>query len=75
MIWHPPIINWTKVNASGVVVKNPLKAACGGIFRNSHGVNIGCFAQNVATDSAFIAEIHATGYSNCKAEKLAKCLA
>jgi len=58
-LWHPPRFNWFKVNTDGAVVKNPLKAACGGIFRNSHGFTIGCFAQNIVTDSAFTAEITA----------------
>ena len=58
VIWHPPIMNWLKVNTDGAVTKNPPKAACGGIFRSSEGFSRGSFAQNLTTDSAFIAEIH-----------------
>lgn len=57
VLWQPPIINWLKVNTDGAVTKNPSKAACGGIFRSSEGFTRGCFAQNLSTDSAFVAEI------------------
>jgi len=46
------------VNTDGAVTKNPPKAACGGIFRSSEGFTRGCFAQNLSTESAFIAEIY-----------------
>jgi len=47
------------VNTDGAVTKNPPKAGCGGIFQNNHGFTIGCFAQNLLTDNAFVAEISA----------------
>lgn len=58
VIWHPPLTSWLKVNTDGAVLKNPIKAACGGIFRNSFGFTVGCFAQKLDTESAFIAEIY-----------------
>jgi hypothetical protein len=42
-----PMSNWWKVNTDGSLVKNPQKSACGGIFRNSHGFTVGCFAQSL----------------------------
>jgi ribonuclease HI len=57
VIWYPPISNWMKVNTDGSLLKNPTRAACGGIFRNSFGFTMGCFAQKIFTDSAFVAEI------------------
>jgi ribonuclease HI len=57
VIWAPPITSWLKVNTDGAVTRNPSKAACGGIFRSSEGFTRGCFAQNLSTESAFIAEI------------------
>ena len=58
VIWHPPITNWMKANTDDVVVKNSPKIAYGGIFRNSYDFPTGCFAKNLSTDSAFIAEIN-----------------
>ena len=58
VVWHPPVVNWLKVNTDGAVTKSPHKAACGGIFRSSKGFTRGCFAQNLSTDSAFVAEIY-----------------
>lgn len=58
VLWHPPLTNWLKVNTDGAVLKNPIKAACGGIFRNSFGFTVGCFAQKLDTESAFIVEIY-----------------
>lgn len=46
-----------KVNTDGAVTKNPSKAACGGMFWNSFGFTLGCFAQNLLIDYAFIAEL------------------
>jgi len=57
VIWKPPIANWWKINTDGALVRNPQKSACGGIFRNSFGFNVGCFAQHLSTDSIFVFEI------------------
>jgi len=35
IIWTTPMHSWIKINIDGVAVKNPDKAAAGGIFRNS----------------------------------------
>jgi len=50
-------LSFLKSCVFGAVTRNPLKAACGGIFRSSEGFSRGCFAQNLSTDSTFIAEI------------------
>jgi hypothetical protein len=51
VIWHPPIVNWLKVNTDGAVTKSPQKAS-------SEGFKKGCFAQSLSTDSAFVAEMY-----------------
>ena len=45
--WIPPLFHWLKVNTDGALIKNSIKAACGGIFRDAEGVCHGCFAQNI----------------------------
>lgn len=57
MLWQPPLANWWKVNTDGSLTKNPQNSACGCIFRDSHGFTVGCFAQNLSTNSVFIAEM------------------
>lgn len=45
---------------NGAFTKNPIKAACGGIFRDAMGACLGCFAQDIPNcNSAFFAEIFA----------------
>ena len=57
---EPPLQNWLKVNTDGAFVKTPVKAACGGIFRNSDGICQGCFDQDIPNyNSAFYVEIFA----------------
>ncbi|MCI07754.1 ribonuclease H protein, partial [Trifolium medium] len=34
MLWHPPLIYWTKCNSDGVAHDSPGNAACGGGLRN-----------------------------------------
>ena len=57
VLWQPPLSNWTKVNTDGVLVKNPMKAACGGIFRDNNASFKGGFAQNTETGSSYSAEL------------------
>ena len=45
------------INGPRAVTKNPTRAAFGGIFRDSNNVCHGYFAQNLTTQSTFIAEI------------------
>jgi hypothetical protein len=55
VLWSPP-----KVNTHRVVVRNPAKAAYGGIFRDYNNVCHGFFSQNIITYSTFIAQITGT---------------
>lgn len=57
VLWQPPIFHWIKANTDGVMVKNPTRAASGGIFRDSASLFKGGFAQNVDTVSPFEAEL------------------
>lgn len=57
IIWQPPCLNWIKANTNGAMIKNPTKASCGGIFRDSNGSYLGSFAQNLNTTSSFNAEL------------------
>jgi hypothetical protein len=55
VLWQPPLINWLKANTDGTLTKNPFKAACGGIFIDYTGKYIGGFAQNLNTNSSYVA--------------------
>ncbi|PNX68777.1 ribonuclease H, partial [Trifolium pratense] len=35
IVWHPPLLNWTKCNIDGASKGNPGLSACGGVFRNN----------------------------------------
>ena len=50
---------WIKINTYGVAVKNPEKAAAGGIFRNSEGFCLGGFSQFLGNGNALYAELFA----------------
>lgn len=52
-----PLINWIKANTDGAMVQNPTIAACGGLFRDYNSNFIGGFAQNLDSDSSFVAEL------------------
>jgi ribonuclease HI len=55
VIWHPPILNWTKCNIDGAATSTT--SSCGGIFRNHLADFIGCFAERLTLCSAFFAEV------------------
>ncbi|KAK2434637.1 anaphase-promoting complex subunit [Trifolium repens] len=57
VIWSPPKHGWIKCNTDGTSIGNPGNAACAGIFRNSHGANLGCFAHFIGIANALYAEI------------------
>jgi len=59
VIWSPPPHTWVKINTDGASAKNPIKASAGGIFRNSEGVFLGCFAQFLGSENALFAELSA----------------
>jgi hypothetical protein len=34
IVWHPPLISWTKCNSNEAIHGNPENAECGGVFRD-----------------------------------------
>lgn len=54
--WHPPPLNWLKVNTDGSF-KDANHAGFGGIFRDSNGIFQGAFSFKVAVPSAIDAEV------------------
>jgi ribonuclease HI len=48
---------WTKCNTNVTYVGNPGNASRACIFRNNHGVNLGCFAHFIGIANALYAEI------------------
>lgn len=59
VIWAPPLNSWVKINTDGASIKNPTRAAAGGIFRNSDGACLGGFAQYLGSANALYAELSA----------------
>jgi len=59
IIWLPPLQSWIKINTDGASTKNSIKASAGGIFRNSEGVFLGCFAKFLWRENALFAELTA----------------
>jgi ribonuclease HI len=57
VFWHPPLTNWLKCNTDGASCGNPVNAACGGIFRNSHADFVYGFAEPLGESTAYIAEL------------------
>ncbi|XP_062020822.1 uncharacterized protein LOC133737235 [Rosa rugosa] len=57
VLWHPPIFPWIKLNTDGLAKGNPGPAACGGVFRDTHGHYIGGYCQGLGHKSAFYAEL------------------
>lgn len=48
-----------KCNTDGTTLETPGLEACAGIFRNNHGENMGCFANNLGVCNALFAEFMA----------------
>jgi ribonuclease HI len=59
IIWAPPLPSWIKINTDGAAIKNPSRAAVGGIFRNSDGACLGGFSQFIGPADALFAELTA----------------
>ncbi|XP_024177848.1 uncharacterized protein LOC112183741 [Rosa chinensis] len=57
VLWHPPIFPWIKLNTDGLAKGNPGPAACGGVFRDTHGHYISGYRQGLGHKSAFYAEL------------------
>jgi ribonuclease HI len=55
VLWCPPIHSWIKGNCDGAFASG--KAACGGIFRNSLGQFLGCFAEGLSYGNSLFAEL------------------
>ncbi|XP_050222916.1 uncharacterized protein LOC126673008 [Mercurialis annua] len=61
--WHPPLVNWIKVNTDGSATGSPGIAGSGGIFRNARGFPKGAFAFGIGSSLAFIAELRAAMFA------------
>ncbi|PRQ43848.1 putative ribonuclease H-like domain, SGNH hydrolase-type esterase domain-containing protein [Rosa chinensis] len=57
VLWHPPIFPWIKLNIDGLAKGNPGPAACGGVFRDTHGHYTGGYCQGLGHKSAFYSEL------------------
>ena len=60
IIWSPPLPSWIKINTDGAAIKNPARAAAGGIFWNSDGACIGGFTHFIGPADALFAKLIAT---------------
>jgi len=60
IIWSPPLPSWIKINTDDAAIKNPARAAAGGIFRNSDGACIGGFTHFIGPADALFAKLIAT---------------
>lgn len=57
IIWQKPPCGWVKCNTNGASRGNLGLATCGGIFRDSSGVIMGCFSDFLGTLTSFQAEL------------------
>ncbi|PNX68161.1 ribonuclease H [Trifolium pratense] len=57
VLWHPPLVGWVKCNTDGATHGSPDPSACGGLFRNCHGVHLGSFADFLGQSYAFVVEL------------------
>lgn len=55
VIWHPPLINWTKANTDGAPTST--SSACGIIFRGFNADFLLCMSVNLGPGNAFSAEL------------------
>ncbi|MCI60361.1 ribonuclease H protein, partial [Trifolium medium] len=51
------MLGWVKCNTDGAAHGSPGPSACGGLFRNCHGMYLGSFAEFLGNSNAFVAEI------------------
>lgn len=61
--WCTPPCYWIKCNSNGVARGSPGFAACGGIFRDSSGAAMGCFAVNLGIDHSLHTELNGAMYA------------
>ena len=57
VLWCPPQPGWVKVNIDEASVGNPIRAACGEMFRNHLGEHLDSFTCNFPTNNALFVEI------------------
>ncbi|XP_058726342.1 uncharacterized protein LOC131597680 [Vicia villosa] len=57
-LWHPPILQWIKCNTDGAASGIPLRAACGGIFRDHVGNHKGKFSKFTGAGSSLVEELY-----------------
>ncbi|KAF1878970.1 hypothetical protein Lal_00047642 [Lupinus albus] len=57
--WQPPKVGWIKVNSDGAGNGLPGLVGGGGIFRDSNGVLLACFASYLHLQDALFAELFA----------------
>jgi len=55
VLWNPPILHWVKANCDGADASSA--TSCGGIFRNSNGQFLGCFAERLNAGNSIIAKL------------------
>jgi len=57
VLWHPPLVNWTKCNIDGASQGNPGTSACGGIFRDHNADFLYCFFEPLGNSNSYYAEL------------------
>ncbi|KAL6194704.1 hypothetical protein ACLB2K_035781 [Fragaria x ananassa] len=57
VLWHPPLFPRIKLNIDGLAKGNPGFASCGGVFRDTHGHNIGGYCKGLGHNSAFYSKL------------------
>jgi ribonuclease HI len=51
------MLGWVKCNTDGAAHGSPGPSACGGLFRNCHGIFLDSFAEFLGNSNAFVAEL------------------
>ena len=54
--WQHPPADWVKVNTDGSYSYDTDKSGAGGVFRNTRGFSLGCFAFPTGNVLAYVAE-------------------
>ncbi|XP_026397198.1 uncharacterized protein LOC113291932 [Papaver somniferum] len=61
--WKSRIPGWIKANIDGCSIGNPGPSGCGMVFRDSHGLDKGCLAQNLGFNNSSWAELYGAIYA------------